>query len=130
MLGSDFMPFNILLTGDLAKLETKLQQKSQADFTEVQKKSLRDIYTRGVKQYYRGGLVPESGGTPVDKGELRISLGYTGDEVGYTKDYGPHVEFGHRTKNGGWVPGQFFLKKNVDTQREIYKQDLINKIKE
>ena len=124
------MPFKFILTGDLKKLETKLQKKSQTDFAAVQKKSLRDIYTRGVKQYYRAGAVPESGGTPYDKGELRTSLGSTGTEVGYTKEYGPDVEYGHRTENGGWVPGQFFLKKNVDTQRPIYKQDIIDKLKE
>lgn len=91
---------------------------------------MRDIYTRGQKNYYRNGAVPSDGGTPYDEGELRISMSYTGEAVGYTKDYGPHVEYGHRTLNGGFVPGQYFFKKNVDTQRQIYKQDLENKLKE
>ncbi|MCO8194398.1 MULTISPECIES: hypothetical protein [unclassified Anaerofustis] len=40
-----------------------------------------------------------------------------------------HVEYGHRVvihgKQVGYVNGQYFLKKNVDIQRDIYKKDLI-----
>lgn len=103
-----------------AALEQELRKKSELDLTNVQKKQMRDIYTRGQ----------QPGGTPVDTSELRISMSYTGEEVGYTKDYGPHVEFGHRLRNGQFLPGQFFFKSNVDTQKEIYKQDLKNKLKE
>lgn len=79
-----------------------------------------------------------NGGTPVSTeqtrpggphGELRLSSNTYGDEMGYTKEYAPHVEYGHRTIGGGWVPGQRFLKKNVDTQAFIYYQDLLNAIK-
>lgn len=69
------------------------------------------------------------GGTPVDSGELRKSSGIYGDEMGYTQEYAPHVEYGHRTRDGGYVPGQKFLKKNADTQAFIYYQDLKNAIK-
>ena len=68
----------------------------------------------------------------MDTGELRESSGVQGDEMGYTKEYSPHVEYGYRTVGGGFVRGQHFLKENVDTQRPIYKQDLIkelNKVK-
>ena len=70
-----------------------------------------------------------SGGTPVDTGELRKSSGTYGDEMGYTEEYAPHVEYGHRTRDGGYVPGQRFLKTNADTQAFIYYQDLKNAIK-
>lgn len=70
-----------------------------------------------------------SGGTPVDTGELRLSSGTYGDEMGYTKEYAPHVEYGHRTVDGGWVEGQRFLQANVETQRFIFYQDLLNAIK-
>lgn len=106
------------------KLEKKLRQKSETDFIAVSQKSARDIYTRSQK----------AGGTPVGDykggGQLRKSARYRGDEVGYTTHYSPHVEYGHRLVSGGYVPGQYFFKRNVDTQRPIYKQDLKNKLKE
>ncbi|MGY3766838.1 hypothetical protein ACWOAH_09965 [Vagococcus vulneris] len=105
-------------------LEKKLEQKSQFDLKKVQEKQLRDIYKRGRQQYYRDGAVPSDGGTPYDTSELLQSLSYRGDEVGYLKEYAPHVEYGHRTRNGGFVPGQYYLKRNVDAQRETYKKDL------
>ena len=75
---------------------------------------MAQIYDRGKSE----------GGTPVDTGELKGSLSQSGDEVGYTKDYAPHVEFGHRTRGGGFVQGQRFLKANVDRQRPIFIEDL------
>lgn len=106
------------------QLAKKLIEKSATDFQEVAEKNIRDIYTRSQ----------QAGGTPVGDytggGQLRKSAQYRGDEMGYTSHYGPHVEFGHRTVNGGYVPGQYFLKRNVDTQRPIYKQDLRDKLKE
>lgn len=105
-------------------LERELARKSELDLTAVQKKQMRDIYTRGQ----------QAGGTPVGDytggGQLRMSMSYTGEDVGYIKDYGPHVEFGHRLVNGAFLPGQFFFKANVDTQKPIYHQDLKNKLKE
>ncbi len=98
---------------DVNGLSKALQRLSHARFEGVVMKSMTQIYNRG-----------KNGGTPVDTGELRISLGQTGDVVGYAKDYAPHVEYGHRTTNGGWVPGQLFLKKNVDEQRPIFERDL------
>ena len=70
-----------------------------------------------------------SGGTPVDTGELRESSVASGDEMGYTAEYAPHVEYGHRTIDGGYVPGQRFLKANADAQSLIYHQDLLKAIK-
>lgn len=102
------------------KLARKLLEKSEADFISVNQKNARDIYSRSQRQ----------GGTPIDTTELRMSAQYRGDEVGYNKEYAPHVEYGHRLKQGGYVPGQYYLKQNVDTQRPIYKQDLKDKIKE
>ena len=76
------------------------------------------------------------GGTPEQTGELiksaflsKIPHGYY---VGYGAEYAPHVEYGHRLvrviseENGektketiGWVPGQYFFKKNVDIQEPL-----------
>ncbi|MCO7125114.1 hypothetical protein NIE88_04910 [Sporolactobacillus shoreicorticis] len=112
------------------RLAQKLLEKSATDFEAVANKNIRDIYTRGQKQPYQGGVPPETGGTPYASGQLRISLTYRQGEVGYLKSYAPHVEYGHRTVNGGYVPGQYYLKRNVDTQRSIYKEDLKEKLRE
>ena len=108
----------------LNDLQMKLLEKSLLDFTAVSNKNIRDIFTRSQQTrgtpvgYYLGG------------GGLRKSARYEKDSMGYLMDYAPHVEYGHRTVNGGYVPGQYYLKRNVDTQRPIYKQDLKNKLKE
>lgn len=101
------------LTGD-KELDDKLKQMSAIDFDAIATKSLTQIYNRGKND----------GGTPVKTGQLRLSLMMGADEVGYTKDYAPHVEYGHRTRGGGFVEGQLFLKKNVDAQAKIFAQDI------
>lgn len=104
---------------DADGLAAKLSSMSRIRFDAVVKKSMAQIYNRGKAE----------GGTPVDTGELRTSLHQEGDTVGYTKSYAPHVEYGHRTANGGWVPGQHYLKRNVDAQRPIFRQDLVDQLK-
>lgn len=104
-------------------LEAEVRRLSQVRFDAVCIKNMTDVYNRG-----------KNGGTPVSTeatrpggphGELRMSLSQSGDTVGYSKDYAPHVEYGHRTRGGnGYVPGQRYLKKNVDTQRPIFYADL------
>ena len=104
---------------DVNGLSEKLKRLSSVRFDAVVTKNMAQIYNRGKAD----------GGTPVRTGELRLSLGHSGDTVGYTKGYAPHVEYGHRTVNGGYVQGQRFLKRNVDTQRPIFRQDLIDQLR-
>lgn len=112
------MGLRLTLT-DVDNLAGKLSRMSQVRFDAVVKKNMTQIYNRGKSD----------GGTPVDTGELRLSLGQSGDTVGYSKSYAPHVEYGHRTVNGGYVQGQLFLKRNVDAQRPIFRQDLIRQLR-
>lgn len=109
-------------------LEKELQRLNSIRFEAVEKKQLTQMLNRAR----------QAGGTPVSTektrpggphGELRLSSSTTKDEVGYTKEYAPHVEYGHRTIAGGFVQGQHFLQNNVDIQRPIYKQDLQKAIK-
>lgn len=102
------------------KLEEKLLKKSAADFVSVVRKQAREIYTRSQR----------AGGTPVDTNELRMSARYHDMEMGYNSEYAPHVEYGHLLRNGAFLPGQFYLKRNVDAQRPIYKEDLLEKLRE
>ena len=103
---------------DIARLEKTLQKMNNIRFEAVVKKNVTQLLNAA-----------RNGGTPVDTGELRKSSGVTGDEMGYIAEYAAHVEYGHRTRNGGFVPGQYFLKANVDTQAFIYYQDLLKAIK-
>jgi len=100
------------------KLVSKLQSLNKIRFEAVVKKNAVQLFN-----------YMKNGNTPVKTGEMRQSLLLKDDLVAYTKEYAPHVEYGHRTKNGGWINGQHFLQKGVEHQKPIYKQDLKNAIK-
>lgn len=112
------MKIDIKVTG-IESLEKKLSKLNTFRFEAVIIKNTTQLYNY---------MKPN---TPRDTGWLMNNFYAEPKEgiVGYTPEYAPHVEYGHRTINGGYVPGQYFLKKGVDTQREIYKRDLINAIK-
>lgn len=104
----------------IGELVNSLSAMSQARFDAVAKVSAANIYNRG-----------QAGGTPVDSGELRQSMQLNVDDasVGYTKEYAPHVEYGHRTRNGGYVAGQSYLQKNVAEERQTYIDNLKENIR-
>jgi len=95
--------------------------------SDIEKKQLVAMQNRSKKT---GGL----GATPVSPlkgaGQLRLSVQVGNKEIGYNKDYAPHVEYGHRTVDGGYVPGQRFLKTNKEIQEMIYIKDIIKRLKE
>lgn len=106
------------------KLAHALYQKSQTDFTAVCKRSTTLLFNRA------------SANTPVAKstpwhtgGSLRQSLrmeppsGSNTGLVGYTIHYAPHVEYGHRTTNGGYVQGQHFLRRSVEEVQPMFIAD-------
>ena len=109
-------------------LEKELQRLNSIRFDAVAELQANEMVDRAT-----ASKKPAVGGTPYDTGELMQSVNMygkgAGAEVGYTKEYAPHVEYGHRTINGGFVQGQHFLKNNVDIQRPIYRQDLQKAIK-
>lgn len=99
----------------------ELSRLSSLRLEAVQKLQLNDMLTRARAP----------GGTPVDTGELRLSSGidFATMSMGYHKEYAPHVEYGHRTRGGGWVPGQKFLLRNKTAQEPIYKEDVLREIR-
>lgn len=112
------MPYVHLEFEDRDGLNMKFSQwvALQTYFPQIAAKNATDMYNRG-----------KAGGTPVDTGELRISLTQVGmDEIAYVKDYAAHVEFGHRTVNGGYVEGQRYLEANVEEQKPIFKQNILD----
>lgn len=104
---------------DVNGLREELKRLTNLELEAVTKKSLTQMLNRA-----------RQGGTPVDSGELRLSSAISMDEMGYGKEYAAHVEYGHRTRGGGrWVPGQYFLKKNVETQGPIFEEDVLKRIR-
>lgn len=113
---------------DLVTVQMEGVDELAAALRRGNKVKLDAILTKNLTEMHNRA---KNGGTPVDTGELRKSAGVTlpnaensTGEVGYAKEYAPHVEFGHRTKNGGYVPGQYYLKDNLETQMTIFKSDL------
>ena len=104
--------------GEVSRLANKLRSMNEIRFNAVIKKNVTQMLNTA-----------RNGGTPVDTGDLRNSSSTFGDEMGYIAEYAPHVEYGHRTVDGGWVPCQHFLQANADTQRLIYYQDLMDAIR-
>lgn len=111
----------------LEALTAQLIKKNKQTFDMVAAASLASMFNRASGPPY----------TPVDTRELVMSRGvtkpiasqnFTG-EFGYIKDYSGHVEYGHRTRSGGYVPGQYYLKKNLEIERIIYKSKLIDEMR-
>lgn len=84
-------------------------------FPDIERRELTEMYNRGKSD----------GGTPVRTGELMASLTLAGNELTYVKDYASHVEYGHRTRGGGYVEGQRYLEANVNAQEPIFREHLI-----
>ena len=100
----------------------RLDRLSQMDVSQIINKQLKEIYDRGQ--------IPGTG-TPYDTGYLMRSMymnpakpGGKEGEIGYKADYAPYVEYGHRTRNGGWVEGQYYFTKNCQQQEWIFADDM------
>ena len=99
-------------------LGKKLRSLSRLQFETVAIKSLTELFNRAYS------MTPFRTGELVKSRSVRMPNGSFDGEFGYTKEYAPHVEYGHRTRGGGYVQGQRFLKRNVDTQRPIFERDI------
>ena len=101
---------------NLADFQTRLDAVRAKQVTEISNRAAAALGTPGA--------------TPRDTGELRISAhaDYNDFSFGYSKEYAGHVEYGHRTRNGGFVDGQFYLRTNRDIQEPIFKKDVEDQI--
>lgn len=111
---------NITITGmePLQKVLNDLEN-FQVHLNAVRAKQVTEISKRAA------GPLGTPGATPRKEGELRISAhaDFNDFTFGYSKEYAGHVEYGHRTRNGGHVDGQFYLRTNKDIQDPVYKED-------
>ena len=109
----------------------KLNSLAEKDIVEgVVKDTATKIFNRTKRETPVGNY---TGG-----GQLRQSstVDFNGNtaNVGYVKDYAPHVEYGHRLvragKQIGYVPGQRYFKKIVDAEEPNFQRTIERKIKE
>jgi len=120
------MGTSLSLTG-VGALSKKLIQMSKLTFDNAVNDSLKAIYDRAGTSVY----------TPTDSGKLKDSSVMTeanssancSGEVGYTADYADSVEYGHRMRNGKFLPGQYFLRDNFEYEKPIFKQRLLAELK-
>ena len=108
------------------QLEQLLDASDTTELEAVVLKNATQMLTKARQGYTPISTEKTRPGGP--HGELMkssmIQGGWLTWEMGYTKEYAPHVEYGHRTRNGGWVPGQFFLKRLVDEQEGEFTKDI------
>lgn len=114
------MKIDIQITGSKEMLRAfKVLQNMKAP--------IQDLCVRQAQMMeQRGKAAPGTpGATPRDSGDLRKSMmtDPSSATVGYGMEYAPHVEYGHRTRNGGFVPGQHYLQTNVEQQRPIFERE-------
>ena len=116
------------------RLEIKLQgdDKVRGAFKKLQDSGgIKDLCVRQAQQMEERGkaALGTPGATPRKTGDLRKSLMTDtqmpdGAGVGYTMEYAPHVNYGHRTRGGkGYVEGQHFLEANMKEQAPIFERE-------
>ncbi len=108
----------------LEPLEEELKRMSLINFNAVREKQVNQLFNRAKKR-----SITTKGGTPFDTGEMRKDISKNIDGITYGKEYSPHVEYGHRARNGRWVAGQRFAQKNAAIQTDTYEKDLLKAIK-
>lgn len=103
---------------ELQKLNDKLKDLAESEFN-----ALLDDTANMIAQVFLRNVTNL---TPVDTGFLRgnwdIVRGRDYYQVYNNTIYGMYVNYGHRTRNGGWVEGQFFVEKSMEmTERSVKK---------
>lgn len=120
------MGSNFRITGVEALQDVlKNSAKAQDEIREIIRDTTSDILADSQKNlapHYKTGRLSLSGSMSV-----RADLG----EVGYNTHYAPHLEYGHRTRSGGFVKGVKYLEKAVEDNREAHNKaisEMVRKI--
>lgn len=114
--------------GEFSKFVAEFESKSD-------KKAIQKILDEAMTKAARIVLTQAKENTPVDSGKLRRGWYATRpkhqgnsvsvDIINYNK-YAPHVEYGHRTRGGGYVAGQYMLTNTLNEVKSVYER-LANK---
>lgn len=96
---------------------------SSSDFIQIVTDTTADIMSdsqKNLNPHYKTGGLSKSGSFNIK--------GLNG-EVGYSVKYAPHVEYGHRTRGGGFVPGVKYLHNAVEKNREAHQKAVSGLVK-
>lgn len=103
------------------ELAKALYQKSQADFLAVCKAGTTQLRNKARANTPVARSTPwHTGGSLRHSLRMELPSGNDTGVVGYTIHYAPHVEYGHRTRNGGYVQGQHFLQRAVEETQPVF----------
>lgn len=116
-------------------VKEKLARLSAVDARDILVATVNDMKSKAERYAPRG-----------DTGQLANSVraSITGDRgtVGYTAEYAPHVEYGHRQNVGryvprlgkrlvaSYVPGQHFFRHAVNEERKVLKKMVAEAVEE
>ena len=131
--------FNI---SELKGLQAKINKIARSDVQRFMVECAKDLAARllryakmrtPVGRYPKGsgkvGGTLRRGWSQVNNGvEVAYSEGVYTVEIINPVEYASYVEYGHRTRSGGWVPGRFMLKISEDELKGTIPQILEDKI--
>lgn len=103
----------------LEALTKRIERLNQIDKDRIERDQATMMFNSGASMTPVSTEATRPGGP---HGELRLSRQADGNTYGYVKEYAPHVEYGHRTRGGGFVPGQYYLKAIRDKQEPIFQR--------
>lgn len=142
---ANFGSFDISGLQELQNNLNKLSTTRTHEFMEACVKELAMRLLRSVKKRTPVGVYPKKsgkvGGTLrrgwsvdenviswADNADISVNDGVYSVVVINPVEYASYVEYGHRTKSGGFVPGRFMLKISEDELKSILPQVLEKKI--
>ncbi len=70
------------------------------------------------------------GDSKSQKADVSVEGGVYTVTITNREDYDVYVEYGHRTRSGGWVPGRFMMTISEEELRSIAPQVLEQKLEE
>lgn len=127
---------------ELKNLQKQLNKLAVSDTHKFMESCVKELAMRLLRSVKRM--------TPVDTGDLRRGWNANGNEgdgeslkvdvsveggvytvtITNREDYDVYVEYGHRTKSDGWVPGRFMMTISEEELRSIAPQVLEQKLEE
>lgn len=114
---------------DFKNLQKKLEKLTEVDLDEFCREISKELAARLLRKVIKRTPVGDypsgsgkTGGTLrrgwsaayAEAAEVTQSGNTYMIEMTNPVDYGIYVNYGHRTRSGGWVPGQFFIEISIE----------------